>query len=265
MPLSQFDVVNLNRSMSDLGDTFRQRRLDKQKEEEDMRRELLAKEIADTNAARQNRGLDIEQRRLQVEQDRAKQQDTQSQLQEKQNLLKTIMTLNATGQIDDLGSVNDWLSNDPHFSQMGIQLKAPTQKTAPNVGQSAAAQALLEAKRWRDEGNNDYADLLEKVVKKEGEGREANPGYQTTTVKPALDPLGKPTGQNLTNTTTRVPLSQVAPPAGRLPTPMDHVVPQPLVKPAGKVRMINPAGVAGMVPADQVEAATSQGYKLAPQ
>lgn len=71
MPLSQFDVRNLNESMSQLGDTFRQRRLDQQQREDEMRRELIQKQLAEASANRQERGLTIEQKRLETEQGRA--------------------------------------------------------------------------------------------------------------------------------------------------------------------------------------------------
>jgi hypothetical protein len=215
--LSPFDVTNLNHSMESLGDTFRQRRLDKQKEEDDMRREMIQKQMADAAQSRQERGLTIEQNRLELE----KKDQDRADLQDKQNILKTIMTLNATGQIGDLGPVNDWLSKDKHFSQMGIQLQAPTAKPVPNVGQSADAEALRQAEEYRAAGKNEYADLLEKVVKKRGE-HDTNPGYQTTTVTPVLDLQNQPTGQNKTNITTRVPLgSPGATPAAAPPPAPD--------------------------------------------
>jgi hypothetical protein len=245
MPINAFDVTNLNHSMESLGDTFRQRRLDKQKEEGDIQHELIQKQMADAAQSRQERGLTIEQNRLALEQNRGAQEQARGDLQDKQNFLKTVMTLNATGQLQDVDAVNEWLNKDPHFSQMGIQLKTPAQKPAPNVGQSAAAQALQEAARWRAEGNNEYADLLEKVVKQEGSAK-TSPGYQTTTVKPELGIDNKATGNSLTNITTRVPLGSpaVAPPpvAPAIPTYPDEASARTAGKQAGDVVTITGVG-----------------------
>ncbi len=252
MGLTPFDVQNLNRSMEGLGDTFRQNRLDKRKEEEDMRREMLQQQMANASEERQKRGLSIEEQRLQEEKNRGQREQQQGELQDKQRFLQTLMQLNATGQLADLDSVNEFLASDPYFSQVGIQLKEPPKKPEANVGQSAVARALREADYWKSKGNTDYATKLEKWADLQGAPKPEANNFVETETKPAIDPMGKPIpGQTVTTTKRRTPAGS---PAAVAPAPA-----------GGKVRMLNPSGVPGMVPAEQVDAATKQGYKLAPQ
>lgn len=70
MPISAFDVTNIRNSLEGLGDSVRQSRLDKEKREDEMRRELIQRQLANAAESRQERGLTIEEKRLEAERGR---------------------------------------------------------------------------------------------------------------------------------------------------------------------------------------------------
>lgn len=72
----------LNSSIARLGDTFRQRRLDRNAEASDASQEEIRRELARASESRQNRGLDIEQRRLDTEVSRSEQAKHAADLKE---------------------------------------------------------------------------------------------------------------------------------------------------------------------------------------
>lgn len=85
-----------------------------------------------------------EDRAILAEQNTARQENQYAAAQ-KQGALKTIMGLNATGQLtpEGLKRVNHWLTNDPDFGKTGIQLAAPANPdTSPQHMQTALAQGL---------------------------------------------------------------------------------------------------------------------------
>ncbi|HEV2327948.1 MAG TPA: hypothetical protein VGY56_04060 [Verrucomicrobiae bacterium] len=85
-----------------------------------------------------------EDRAMLAEQNTARQENQYAAAQ-KQGALKTIMSLNATGQLtpEGLKRVNQWLANDPDFGKTGIQLAAPANPdTSPQHMQTALAQGL---------------------------------------------------------------------------------------------------------------------------
>lgn len=240
-----WDVSNLNRSVADLGDTFRTRRLDEEQRREKMAEELLRQQMAGTEAKYRQDQTDIERQRLGLE----KEKGTREEKADKQRFLQTLMSVNAAGQISDFDAVNKWLDTDPDFSKIGLQLKAPPEKPTPQLRHAAVVDALQKADEYRTAGKTEYADMLEKWVQRAGTSPE---DYVETTTRteppeaPAPEDLKKP--RVTTTTRTRKPVTPTGKPAG----------------PAGKTRMISPNGTPGLVPNEQVEKAKSMGYKLAP-
>lgn len=181
------DVEMLNSSIANAGQAIASRH--HQQAEEDFRRQQLDLEIARRNAA--------EQHYEQMEKQQANTADKQQQaelLKEKQGVLNSIMQLNASGQLSNLDDVNDWLANDPHFGQVGLQLKEPNAKPPPQVGQNAVAQALQQADQWRtkagaetDPANKQryagYADMLEKSAAQQTQPKVNTADFDTETTE----------------------------------------------------------------------------------
>lgn len=188
-----------------------------------MARESFQRDMAKSSELRQQRGLDIEQRRLDVETNRAGEQSAQQAAQQKQGLLQSVIQLNASGSLDDasLQGVNDWLRSDEHFGQTGIQISKPTNPTGKGRGESAVVNALKQAEMYKQQAAqsedpaeqqqfNQYATMLEGWVKHAGSFAPAQ-GFVTTKVTPETNPLtGKPTGGSITNTTTKTPITSPA-------------------------------------------------------
>lgn len=135
----------LNDSLQNLADNFyRERALEQTGKLEAQR---LAVEQAFRDAMMQHYA-DIEQRQADTADKQAGMMDkqvAQGTMAQKQDLLKTVMGLNATGQLTDSGrdAVNKWLATDPDLGKTGMQLQAsPSPSTDPSHQQSALVQAV---------------------------------------------------------------------------------------------------------------------------
>ncbi|MGH7939516.1 MAG: hypothetical protein ACREFR_00405 [Limisphaerales bacterium] len=112
------------------------------------------------------------------EQNLAREQQ-QNALAQKQAMLKTVLGLNATGQLTPSGlkSVNQWLSNDPDMSKTGMQLQAPGNPSDDPGHKSSALVAgigMLQQLRQQASAATDpaekaqlgrYADDLEGAIR----------------------------------------------------------------------------------------------------
>ncbi len=162
MPLNYADVELLNRSMENAGNAFATRRAQQGQERRDIANDLIRRKMLEVDQARSNATGEHEQRMETQFNTRAAQQD-------KQEMLKTVLGLNAGGQLDEEGikQVNDWITKDPDLSKTGIHIKAPPQKAPPQAGQNSVAQALERAQAFRESGNTEYADMLENWARKQ--------------------------------------------------------------------------------------------------
>ena len=211
----------LQNSLQNLGKTFQQSRaqgaeeeyrtaqLEQQGRRTDVDEAFRNAQMAHYNQMEKDnsRRADAQEERAGAAQDQQGTAQDQQAVAQKQDLLKSVMGLNATGQLTDDArtKVNKWLSTDEHFSATGMQLQAPTNpKTNPNFKQSALTQAVSTIQNYRDlagqtedpgeaDGYNHLADLLEKnlpaAVKTTTPAAAVPP---TSTKLTDYNPAGKP-------------------------------------------------------------------------
>jgi hypothetical protein len=279
--------------MESLGDTFRQRRLDKQKEEDDMRREMIQKQMADAAELRQQRGLDIENKRLETETARA---NTESEGKVDVHLKASNGgSFHYTGPksgyqkfVDETAKQGVTLTptDEPlPKSQMGTykfdtdngsveipvesieQLDAITAKVKAMGGKAPPKTAPLPAAGIQYE--NQAKSLEDQATQMESQNPDAAKALRGAAQRLRQQNIKNP--PNLGYQTTQI--TPLVDPMGKLTgenrTNITQRVPLGTTATApvgGKVKMLHPDGkTIGFVPSEQVEAAKAQGYQLAPQ
>ena len=143
------DVALLNGSLDSLGDSLLKNKMMDQQSKERLAQTGLQSQRLQVDQGRWN----AEQEHWQNMEKKADQANTlatsRGDLQEDQAMLKTVMGLNAGGQLtaESRKSVNNWLSDHPRFAVTGMQLAAP-KAISPQAGQNSVAQALAKADQY---------------------------------------------------------------------------------------------------------------------
>ncbi len=163
---------------------------------------------------------------------------------QKQALLKTVMGLNATGQLTDDArkKVNDWLNSDPDLSKTGMQLQpAPNPSKDPGQKQSALVQAVSMIRQLRDQAASTAdAATAAQLIKAADDLEDNLPAHlkeiPQTRISQSRDEQSRPAQQDdgasnpvpIANPTTTLPaIAPAGPAAAALARPGALRVPSP--------------------------------------
>lgn len=200
----------LLQEMNQLGGSFRANRtLDQAALDRELDRQLR-QQVVDEQVSERREATQARQQHYQAQQtaadaaakarqDQADAVNKRLEMQDKQNTLKELIQLNASGALQNLDGVNDWLSNDDHFGQTGIQLKEPPQAPPSHVGQNATAAGIeylngLYTKRDQaaDKATKDRLSKQIQVMES-----SLDPSAFETVTQEQLDDMGKVVGRTI--------------------------------------------------------------------
>ncbi len=104
-----------------------------------------------------NREQDQQNARELLDSQNVARQQQLSEMAQSQGILKTILGLNATGQLTSTGiqNANHWLATDPRLSKSGIQIQAPASPSKdPSLRQSALRDWITLRQEWQGRVNS---------------------------------------------------------------------------------------------------------------